>query len=83
MNGTVLGEVDVVTENALLQYKDGPSSARDVIEQVTRKTLPFVDRPVITFINSTGKAGDRTVRFAAARGLIITNDFSTLVDVIK
>ena len=58
-DGNPLGEVDVVTENALIQYKNGPSSASDIIEQVQEKTEPYVDRPVVAFINDEGKAGNR------------------------
>jgi hypothetical protein len=80
--GRILGEVDVVTEQALIQFKNGPSSARAVIDQVTTRTEPFVNRPVIAFINDTGRAGERTVR-GAGRHILVTNDFSLLVDVIR
>jgi hypothetical protein len=80
--GQVLGEVDVVTQNALIQYKDGASSAFEVIEQVTVKTEPYVHRPVVTFVNSTGRAGNRTVT-GAGRHVIVTNDFDALVELLK
>jgi RHS repeat-associated protein len=80
--GRVLGEIDVVTQNALIQFKNGPSSARAVIDQVTLRTEPFVSRPVITFINDAGRAGTRTVNGAGGR-ILITNDFATLVDVLR
>lgn len=80
--GQVLGEVDVVTDNALIQFKNGSSSARAVIDQVTLRTEPFVNRPVITFINDAGRAGARTVSGAGSR-IPITNDFAILVDVLR
>ena len=80
--GRVLGEIDVVTENALIQFKNGPSSAHAVIDQVALRTEPFVSRPVVTFINDTGRAGARTVNGAGSR-VLITNDFSTLVEVLR
>jgi RHS repeat-associated protein len=82
VEGRIVGEIDVVTEHALIQFKNGPSSAYAVIEQVTMHTEPYVSRPVVTFINDTGRAGERTVRGAASK-ILVTNDFSTLVDVIK
>ena len=80
--GGALGEIDVVTENALIQFKSGGNSARDVIEQVTLKTEPYVNRPVVAFIAGTGRDAARTVRLAG-RYILITGDFKTLVDVIK
>lgn len=80
--GRVLGEVDVVVENALIQFKNGSSSARAVIEQAMLRTEPFVSRPVITFINDSGRAGVRTVSGAGSR-VLIKNDFQTLVDVLR
>lgn len=80
-----LGEIDVITDKALIQYKNGSSSAAEVIEQVRVKTEPFVsnDKPVVVFINDTGKAGTRTVNGAAWNGIYITNDFDTLVGAIR
>ena len=56
----LLGEVDVVTETALIQYKDGGASAKKVIDQVTLRTEAYVDRPVVTFINGVGRDAART-----------------------
>ncbi len=81
-DGRIHGEIDIVTDNALIQFKNGASSANAVIEQVTEKTEPFVTRPVIAFINDTGKAGSRTVKGAGDK-ILVTNDFDTLVSVIK
>ena len=80
--GQILGEIDVVTENALIQFKNGPSSAQKVIDQVTLRTEPFVSRPVITFINDAGRAGARTVSGAGSR-VLVTNDFQTLIDMLR
>jgi len=80
--GRILGEIDVVTPNALIQFKNGASSAAAVIEQVVDKTEPFVTRTVVAFINDTGKAGARTVKNAGSR-ILITNNFDTLVGAIK
>ena len=72
----------MVTDNALIQYKNGPSSASDIIEQVQANTEPYVDRPVVAFINDDGKAGNRTVRGAGDK-IPVTNNFQTLVSAIK
>jgi hypothetical protein len=53
-----------------------------VIDQVTLRTEPFVSRPVVTFINDAGRAGARTVGGASSR-VLITNDFSTLADLLR
>jgi RHS repeat-associated protein len=82
-NGNVLGEIDVVTKNALIQYKSNVSSARDVLTQVQEKTLPFVNRTVVTFIDSTTRAGQRTVDNAARHGILITNKIEQLIGAIK
>jgi|GEM_PF-1052426 len=81
-DGKFAGEVDVVTDKFIIQYKNGSSSAYDVIEQVKVKTEPYVTRPVWVFVNDTGKAGQRTVNGASSK-LNITNDFEKLMDNIK
>ncbi len=56
-DGRILTEVDVVTPEAIIEFKSGPSSAQDVIEQVQERLEPNVTRPVVTFINDSGKGG--------------------------
>jgi len=80
-NGNALGEVDVVTPNAVLQVKT-ISSAHSVIRQVKNRTEPFVNRPVVTFIRNTEKAGNRTVSRAQDK-VLITNDIDELADLIR
>jgi hypothetical protein len=46
------------------------------------RTEPFVTRPVITFINGTGRAAERTLTGAGSR-IMITNDFDLLVDMLR
>ena len=79
--GRYLGEVDIVTKNAIIEYKHGSSSAYAVIKQV-RNVEPNVSRPVVVFINDTAKAGARTVRGAGGK-ILITNDFNLLVEVVR
>jgi hypothetical protein len=80
--GRDLGEIDVITDNALIQYKNGVASAQDVLAQVLDRSEPFVSRPVITFINGTGRAAERTLTGAGPR-IMITNDFDLLVDMLR
>lgn len=81
-DGNPLGEVDVVTDAAVIQFKAGVSSARDIVKQVQEKTEPYVTRPVIGFIGNTGKAGNRTVRGAGDK-ILVTNDIDLLADVLR
>ncbi len=80
--GDLVGEVDVVTRTALIQYKDGASSAHAVIKQVLERTEPFVNRPVIAFINGKNKAAKRTVR-RAGKHILVTNDFDLLLKILQ
>jgi len=79
--GKILAEIDVITKNAVVQYKDGPRSAFAIITQV-RKIERFVDRPIVVFIKDTSKAGMRTVRSVGGK-VSVTNDFDLLVSMIK
>lgn len=81
--GKIVGEIDVVTKNALIQYKNGVSSANAVLTQVLDRTLPHVDRTVITFINDATRAGQRTVDAVSRRGQLITNKIEDLIGAIK
>jgi RHS repeat-associated protein len=81
-NGNTLGEIDVVTENALIQYKDGYSSAFDIIEQVRENTEPFVSRTVVAFVNGRNRDVSTVVQ-KAARHVWVTNDFQVLLDKIR
>ena len=81
--GKILGEIDVVTENALIQYKNGASSANAVLTQVLDRTLPYVNKPVVTFINDVSRAGQRTVDAVSRQGQLITNKIEDLIGAIK
>lgn len=81
-NGDAFGEIDVVTEHALIQYKNGTSSAFMVIKQVQVKTEPFVNRPVVVFIGNTGRAGRQTVNQAKGK-ILISNDIDEFAGMIK
>jgi hypothetical protein len=82
-NGSPIGEVDIVTDNALIQYKDGSASAHEIIRQVRDRTEPYVNRPVIAFVNNTTRAGERTVAGANRNGVMATNSFDALVALLK
>lgn len=81
-DGNEHGEVDVVTQEALIQFKNGVSSAHAAIDQVQLRTEPFVDRPVVVFINNRGPAGRKTVDKAKGK-VLITNNMEELVGLIK
>ncbi|KYF79686.1 hypothetical protein BE18_35155 [Sorangium cellulosum] len=81
-SGEILGEVDVITDKVLIQYKNGASSPNAIIKQVLEKTEPYVTRPVVVFVNDTGKSGDRTVKKAGSK-ICVTNNFDLLVEAIK
>jgi RHS repeat-associated protein len=81
----VVGEVDVLTNHAAIQYKHGSSSATAVIGQIRNRTEPFVDVPVVAFVEGAGgtsKAAQRTVDRAGSH-VPVTNDIGTLVGAIK
>jgi len=75
-------ESDAIWDLHPIQYKNGSSSAYEVINQVMQRTEPYVTRPVVAFINGAGRAAERTVRLAG-RHILVTNDFDLLVNVIK
>ncbi|MGZ5909849.1 MAG: RHS repeat domain-containing protein, partial [Reyranella sp.] len=84
-SGKVVGEVDVLTTQAAIQYKNGASSAREVITQIEQKTEPYVDTPVVAFVkgaNGTEKGAARTVRNAGSK-VPVTSDMDTLVGAIR
>jgi YD repeat-containing protein len=78
-----LGEIDVITKHALIQFKGGTSSAYDIIKQLDDTTLPFVSRPVVAFVSATHRAGNTVVAKVARRGYLITNDIDVLVGAIR
>jgi len=83
--GDVVGEVDVLTRNAAIQYKNGASSADAITKQITEKTEPYIEKPVIGFIrgaNGTTKGAVRTVK-NAGKNHLVTNDIDLLADVLK
>lgn len=80
-NGTVT-EVDVVTDNALIQYKSGTASARDLIDQV-RNTESYVSRVVVAFVEGSHRGIQRTIQHSANNGVLCTSDFDTLVSLIR
>jgi RHS repeat-associated protein len=83
--GRVVGEVDVLTTHAAIQYKNGASSGAAVMRQIEKKTEPYVDTPVAAFVrgaNGTEKGAQRTVRDAGRKHLV-TNDMDTLADAIR
>ncbi|WP_315814931.1 RHS repeat-associated core domain-containing protein [Paraflavitalea speifideaquila] len=83
--GKVVGEVDVLTTHAAIQYKNGGSSAAAITDQIQNKTEPYVTKPVIGFVegaNGTTKAAVRTVKNAGDK-VLVTNDIDLLAAVIK
>jgi hypothetical protein len=80
-----VGEIDVITENAVIQYKNGTPSAGSIITQQIERTIPYVNKPVITFIN--GKVKDSAINSIINKveynNLLVTNDIKTLINVIK
>ena len=71
-----------MTDKFVIQFKNGPSGARKVITQVQKTTEPFVSRPVVAFINDTGKPGDRAARKSRAF-VAATNNFQSLLELLK
>jgi len=81
--GRVVGEVDIVTDVALIQYKHSTSSASAILRQIADRTEPFVKLPVVGFIGKTHKGGVRTVTKAQRAGGLVTNDLDELLDLIR
>ncbi|BBA32864.1 Rhs family protein [Methylocaldum marinum] len=83
--GSVVGEIDVLTANAAIQYKHGSSSAHAVLAQIQDRSKPFLDVPVVGFVRGAGgklNAAKRTVQ-AANKKEPVTSDIEILVAVIK
>jgi hypothetical protein len=78
-NGKDAGEFDIITNNAIIQYKDGSTSAFQVIRQVRDRSEPFTDRPIFVFVKDTDKAGLRTVKGATGK-VQIFNERDTLIN---
>jgi RHS repeat-associated protein len=76
-----LAEIDVVTPNALIEYKSGSARAPKVIRQ-NRKAELCTLLPVIVFIDDVGSGARMTLR-RAGRQILITNDFQLLVELIR
>jgi hypothetical protein len=83
----VVGEIDVLTSQGALQYKDGVSSAAAIIDQLQNKTIPFLQTPAATLVgNSAGapqRVIDRVVGGATRNGYLVTNNFDTIVGLFK
>jgi len=54
-----------------------------VLTQVLDRTLPYVNKPVVTFINDVSRAGQRTVDAVSRQGQLITNKIEDLIGAIK
>ncbi|MBL7703903.1 MAG: RHS repeat-associated core domain-containing protein [Taibaiella sp.] len=85
LTGEIAGEIDVLTPNAAIQYKDGVSGAKKIIQQVTENTEPFLNMPVVTFVKGsaeTAKATTRTVQRAGPY-VLVTNNMNLLINTIR
>ena len=85
LTGRIVGEIDVLTPNAALQYKHRSSSPKEVIAQITERTEPFLETPVIGFVmGADGKMAGaiRTVKKAGPH-IMVTNNINSLINVLK
>lgn len=85
--GRVVGEIDVLTSQGSIQFKDGVSSAAQVLTQLRDKTIPFLKNPAVSFINNSGGAPqrvvDRILNGVSRNGYLITDDLDTIVALMK
>ena len=84
-NGFVVGEIDVLTDNAAIQYKHGASSGPAISKQISQNTEPFVTVPVVGFIKGAGgrqRAAAVSVRKSGYNHMV-TDNLQDLIDVIK
>ncbi|MFN7971018.1 MAG: hypothetical protein U0166_01485 [Acidobacteriota bacterium] len=80
--GRTASEIDVITDNAMIQFKSGASRGSEIAAQV-KNTEKFTDRPIVDLVNHVSEKGARSVRRAEKKGVLVTNDFGLLVDIIK
>lgn len=83
----VVGEIDVLTSEGSIQFKDGVSSASAVITQLRDRTIPFLENPAVSFINNSAGAPqrviDRVLNGVSRNGYLITDDIDTIAALMK
>ncbi|SOE98662.1 RHS repeat-associated core domain-containing protein [Burkholderia sp. OK233] len=85
-----VGEIDVLTSQAAVQFKNGTSSAASITGQIRNKTEPYTTLPVVGFVNGVNSCDPRlaaaatsTVQKSCRYGYLVTGSLSDVIALLK
>lgn len=85
-----VGEIDVLTSQGGVQFKNGSSAPDDITGQIRKDTEPYMTVPVIGFINGVNsekagvrKASNRTVKYSCQNGFLVTGSLSDAIALLR